>query len=57
MRLGQQVAGLAEGRTALDNLPFSPRPFYRGNPWFYQLWLAGISGVIAGNASKRQTSK
>ena len=34
MRLGQQVAGLAEGRTALDNLPFSTRPFYRGNPWF-----------------------
>ena len=34
MRLGQQVAGLGEGGTALDNLPFPTRPFYRGNPWF-----------------------
>ncbi len=34
MRLGQQVAGMAEGSTALDNLPFPTRPFYRGNPWF-----------------------
>ena len=34
MRLGQQVAGLAEGQTAFDNLPFPTRPFYRGNPWF-----------------------
>ena len=34
MRLGQQVSGLAEGGTALDNLPFPTRPFYRGNPWF-----------------------
>ena len=34
MRLGQQVAGLVEGQTAFDNLPFPTRPFYRGNPWF-----------------------
>ncbi len=34
MRLGQQVSGLAEGGTALDNLPFPTRPFYQGNPWF-----------------------
>ena len=34
MRLGQQVAGLAESTTALDNLPFPTRAFYRGNPWF-----------------------
>ena len=34
MRLGQQVAGLAKGQTAFDNLPFPTRPFYRGNPWF-----------------------
>jgi glycine/D-amino acid oxidase-like deaminating enzyme len=33
-RLGQQVLGLAEGKTALDNLPFQTRPFYTGNPWF-----------------------
>ncbi len=34
MRLGQQVLGLAEGRTALDGLAFETRPFYTGNPWF-----------------------
>ena len=34
MRLGQQVVGMAEGSTALDNLPFPTVPFYRGNPWF-----------------------
>lgn len=34
MRLGQQVLGLAEGRTAFDGLPFATRPFYTGNPWF-----------------------
>ena len=34
MRLGQQVLGLPEGRTALDGLPFETRPFYTGNPWF-----------------------
>jgi glycine/D-amino acid oxidase-like deaminating enzyme len=34
MRIGQQVLGKAEGRTAFDGLPFSTRPFYTGNPWF-----------------------
>lgn len=34
MRLGQQVLGLTEGKTALDDLPFPTRPFYSGNPWF-----------------------
>ena len=34
MRVGQQVLGLAEGRTAFDDLPFPTRPLYRGNPWF-----------------------
>ena len=34
MRIGQQVLGLEEGRTALDGLPFETRPFYTGNPWF-----------------------
>jgi len=33
-RIGQQMLGLAEGRTALDQLPFPSRPYYRGNPWF-----------------------
>lgn len=34
MRLGQQVLGLPEGRTALDGLTFQTRPFYTGTPWF-----------------------
>jgi hypothetical protein len=28
------MVGLAEGRTALDGLPFPSRPYYRGKPWF-----------------------
>jgi glycine/D-amino acid oxidase-like deaminating enzyme len=34
MRIGQQIAGRAEGRTALDGLPFPARPYYLGTPWF-----------------------
>ena len=34
MRIGQQVLGKAEGKTALDNVPFQTRPLYSGNPWF-----------------------
>ena len=34
MRLGQQLVGLSEGKTALDNIEFPTRPFYRGTPWF-----------------------
>jgi glycine/D-amino acid oxidase-like deaminating enzyme len=33
-RIGQQMLGLAEGRTALDGLPFPSRPYYHGTPWF-----------------------
>jgi len=33
-RIGQQVLGLEEGRTALDGLAFQTQPLYRGNPWF-----------------------
>ena len=33
-RIGQQVLGLKEGRTALDGLDFPTRPFYAGVPWF-----------------------
>jgi len=33
-RMGQKVLGLAEGRTAFDDLPFPTRPFYTGRPWF-----------------------
>jgi glycine/D-amino acid oxidase-like deaminating enzyme len=34
MRVGQKVLGLAEGRTAFDDLAFQTRPFYTGKPWF-----------------------
>jgi glycine/D-amino acid oxidase-like deaminating enzyme len=34
MRIGQQMLGMAEGRTALDGLPFPSRPYYRAKPWF-----------------------
>lgn len=34
MRIGQQVLGLKEGRTAFDGLTFETRPLYKGNPWF-----------------------
>jgi glycine/D-amino acid oxidase-like deaminating enzyme len=33
-RIGQQMLGLEEGRTALDGVPFPSRPYYRGRPWF-----------------------
>ena len=34
MKLGQQVLGLDEGRTAFDDLAFQTRPLYTGKPWF-----------------------
>ena len=34
MRIGQQVLGLKEGNTALNELKFPTLPFYNGNPWF-----------------------
>ena len=34
MRIGQQMLGLNEGRTALDGLTFQTRPLYYGDPWF-----------------------
>jgi glycine/D-amino acid oxidase-like deaminating enzyme len=33
-RIGQQMLGLREGRTALDGLPFPSRPYYHTKPWF-----------------------
>lgn len=33
-RIGQQVLGIQEGRSALDGLEFPTRPFYTGMPWF-----------------------
>jgi len=34
MRVGQQVLGNPEGKTAFDDIPFPTRPLYTGNPWF-----------------------
>ncbi|MGI9319344.1 MAG: NAD(P)/FAD-dependent oxidoreductase [bacterium] len=34
MRIGQQLLGLKEGNTGLDDLNFQTRPFYTGKPWF-----------------------
>ena len=45
MRTGQKVLGLAEGKTAFDDLPNPTRPLYTGKPWFlpaavgYYRWL------------------
>lgn len=39
-RLGQKVLGLAEGKTAFDDLPNPTRPFYTGNPWFLPATVA-----------------
>lgn len=33
-KAGQQILGRAEGKTALDDIPFATRPFYTGTPWF-----------------------
>lgn len=33
-RIGQQILGDPDGRTALDDLPFPGRPYYRRRPWF-----------------------
>ena len=33
-RIGQQVLGRPEGRTALDAVRFPTRPLYTGTPWF-----------------------
>ena len=39
-RIAQQLLGKAEGRTALDGLPFVTRPLYSGNPWFLPWTIA-----------------
>ncbi|NKB77342.1 MAG: FAD-dependent oxidoreductase [Gammaproteobacteria bacterium] len=33
-RIGQQLLGLVDGKTALDDREFQTRPLYRGKPWF-----------------------
>lgn len=39
-RVGQQVLGLEEGRTALDGRAFQTRPLYTGKPWFLPMTVA-----------------
>ena len=34
MKVGLKVSGNPAGETAIDNISFSGRPYYRGNPWF-----------------------
>ena len=34
MRIGQQILGQKEGKTALDGVDFPTRPLYSGKPWF-----------------------
>lgn len=34
MRTGQKILGLAEGRTAFDDVPHPTQIFYTGKPWF-----------------------
>lgn len=46
-RIGQQMMGLAEGRTALDDLPFPSRPYYFGVPWFLAPSVLAYRGMDA----------
>lgn len=39
-KVGQQVLGRAEGRTAFDGLSFPARPLYSGRPWFLPATVA-----------------
>ena len=49
-RIGQQVLGLEEGRSPLEQITFQARPYYKGNPWFlaptirYYKWLDNRKG-------------
>lgn len=53
MRVGQKVLGLAEGKTAFDDLRHPTRPLYTGKPWFlpaavtYYRWMDQIQWRIA----------
>ena len=40
MRLGQQILGKSEGRTAFDEITFETRPYYFGRPWFLSPTIA-----------------
>ena len=57
MRAGQKVLGLAQGRTAFDDLPHPTRPLYSGKPWFlpgavaYYRWLDAMQCRRAARAA------
>jgi hypothetical protein len=40
MRLGQQILGKSEGRTAFDEITFESRAYYFGRPWFLSPTIA-----------------
>ncbi len=42
MRIGQQVLGLSDGRTAFDGIPMSTRPLFFGRPWFLPASVAWL---------------
>nr|WP_198134863.1 FAD-binding oxidoreductase [Roseovarius sp. 217] len=52
MRTGQKVLGLAEGKTAFDDLPHPTRPLYTGKPWFLPATVAWYRWM-----DKRQTRR
>ena len=48
MRIGQQVLGAGEGRTAFDDVPMTTRPLYFGRPWFLPVsvaWYRFLDGL------------
>ena len=48
MRVGQQVLGLKDGRTAFDGIPMTTRPLYFGRPWFLPVsvaWFRFLDGL------------
>ncbi len=48
MRIGQQVLGLRDGRTAFDGIPMTTRPLYFGRPWFLPVsvaWFRFLDGL------------
>ena len=48
MRVGQQVLGLKDGRTAFDGIPMTTRPLYLGRPWFLPVsvaWFRFVDGL------------
>ncbi|MDE0346153.1 MAG: FAD-binding oxidoreductase, partial [Boseongicola sp.] len=48
MRIGQQVLGLKDGRTAFDGIPMTTRPLYFGRPWFLPVsvaWFRFLDGL------------